>query len=280
VHGGHTQIVVEGLESVPGIPADASGPAGAGFRSQHPWAQLWWVEDDVDLCQALTPRLRACGWGLQSFSQPDPMLAALRRQRPDLLILDQVLPGCLGSALLQQLRSQGHSFPVLMLSGCGRAVDRVVGLESGAQDYLAKPFLFKELALRCEQLLRVASLSPVAPYSHEQALVLGPVTFWPRLGTLRLDQEPVVSLSRGESSLLLALARSPGRVLSRAQLAQAAGSLVNSGSSRSIDVRLGRLRRLLECTSNGVLTIESVRAQGYALRIASAKPAAAGAEAE
>ena len=208
------------------------------------------------------------------------MLAALRQQRPDLLILDQVLPECLGSALLQELRREGHSFPVLMLSGWGEAADRVVGLESGAQDYLAKPFLFKELALRCEQLLRVANLSPVAPSSHEHALLLGSVTFWPHLGTLHVAQEPAVSLSRGESSLLLALARSPGRVLSRTQLAHAVGSLVDSASSRSIDVRLGRLRRLLECTSNGVLTIESVRAQGYALRIASAKPAAAGAEAE
>ena len=81
------------------------------------------------------------------------MLASLSRGRPDLLILDQVLPKQTGRDVLGGLRQLGHSFPILILSGMGSPADRILGLEMGAQDYLVKPFLVKELLLRCEHLL-------------------------------------------------------------------------------------------------------------------------------
>jgi DNA-binding response OmpR family regulator len=121
--------------------------------------------------------------------------------------------------------------------------------------------------LRCEQLLRISQRLAVSPSQQEQQIVLGDVAFRPHEGSLRKAGAPSVTLSRGERILLLALCRAPGRVLTREQLALASGSLTPVSSSRSIDMRLSRLRRLLEQASGGSLQIETVRAHGYALRI-------------
>lgn len=215
------------------------------------------------------PRLQSIGWQLTGFDRPDQLLAALESAHPDLLLLDQRLPQQLGTDLLHHLRSRGHAFPVLMLSGLGSAEDRILGLEQGAQDYLAKPFHPRELVLRCEQLLRSEQRATITPRLHEQQLQLGALTFLPHQGALLRPGAPPLSLSRGESSLLLALYRAPGRTLSRQQLARASGSLapLSERRSRSIDMRLCRLRRLLKQASAGTLQIETLRGHGYALRI-------------
>ncbi len=237
------------------------------FNSAYPGSVLWWLDDDIDLCRQMVPRLRSSGWQVRTFHRPEPMLAALQDGRPDLLVLDQRLPDHLGTDLLHDLRQAGQSFPVLMLSAMGAAADRIHGLEQGAQDYLVKPFHAREMLLRCEQLLRISQHLAVSPSQQEQQIVLGEVAFRPHEGSLRKAGAPCVTLSRGERILLLALCRAPGRVLTREQLALASGSLTPVSSSRSIDMRLSRLRRLLEQASGGSLQIETVRAHGYALRI-------------
>ena len=238
------------------------------FVSHFPGALVWWLEDDIELCRLIRPRLLAAGWRLTTFQQPESMLAALNQgESPDLLILDQVLPHHRGIELLRGLRSQGQLFPVLMLSARGTAADRILGLEQGAQDYLTKPFHARELLLRCEQLLRSHQRIAVSPSTKELAIRLGEVVFRPHEGLLERPGATGVTLTRGERVLMLALCRAPGRVLTRQQLAQASGSLVPSGSSRSIDMRLSRLRRLLELVSNGSLSIQTVRTHGYALQI-------------
>ena len=237
------------------------------FRSAYPGWVLWWLDDDKTLCRQMVPRLRRSGWEVRVFHHPDQMRAALQTGRPDLLVLDQRLPGQLGTELLQDLRREGEIFPVLMLSAMGAAADRIGGLEHGAQDYLVKPFHAREMLLRCEQLLRISQNLAVSPSRQEQEIELGEVAFRPHEGSLYRAGAPSVTLSRGERILLLALCRAPGRVLTREQLALACGSLVPAGSSRSIDMRLSRLRRLLEQASGGALQIETVRAHGYALRV-------------
>ena len=237
------------------------------FASEYPGAAIWWVEDDLELCRLVAPHLLACKWELHVFHHPSPMLASLSRSRPDLLILDQVLPNQKGQDVLGGLRRLGHSFPVLILSGMGSPSDRILGLEMGAQDYLVKPFLVKELLLRCEHLIGANKGFSEGPFLHEQSIELGEVSFSPHQCCLEVAGGASVSLSPGDSRLLLELCRAMGQVVSRAQLAHAIGSKVHVDSSRSIDVRLGRLRRVLEEVSHGALTIESVRGQGYALHL-------------
>lgn len=238
------------------------------FVSTHPDSLLWWLDDDLDLCREMLPRLRSTGWQVKTFARSEPMLAALRAGlRPDLLVLDQRLPDQLGTELLRDLRQSGECFPVLMLSAMARATDRILGLELGAQDYLVKPFHAREMLLRCEQLLELSRHLAVSPSRQEQQINLGGLTFHPHEGCLRRAGAAAVTLSRGERILLLALCRAPGRVLTREQLALASGSLAPASSSRSIDMRLSRLRRLLEQASGGSVQIETVRAHGYTLRI-------------
>lgn len=243
------------------------------FVSQVPGAVIWWLDDDVELTRQMRERLLASGWQLRTFHRPEPLIGALRTSHPDLLLLDQRLPAQLGTELLHQLREQGHLFPVLMLSGMGTAEDRILGLEKGAQDYLVKPFHGRELLLRCEQLLRSDQRRAITPIPQEQRITLGEVIFRPHEGSLQSPGHPDVILSRGERILLLALCRAPGRVLSREHLARASGSLAPASHSRSIDMRLSRLRRLLKQVSAGSLRIETVRTHGYALHTDATAPA-------
>ena len=134
------------------------------FVSHCSGALVWWLEDDIELCQLMQPRLCAPGWQLRIFHSPETMLAALENgEHPDLLLLDRRLRRHEGTQVLRDLRLEGRNFPVLMLSGLDSPTDRIVGLEQGAQDYLVKPFHARELLLRCEQLLlseRRATISP------------------------------------------------------------------------------------------------------------------------
>jgi len=213
----------------------------------------------------LAGRLRACGWRLALFHTPAALLGALERDAPDLLLLDRMLPGLEGTTLLARLREQGQRFPVLMLSGLGSADQRIEGLALGANDYLPKPFRPQELLLRIERLLQAVPPALLLPSAQPDPISLGPVELDPAQGCLRDASGTAVPLSRGDSALLLALGQVPGAVLSREQLARATGSLVDVGTSRSLDVRLSRLRRQLLQLSGGGVWIEAVRGQGYRL---------------
>jgi DNA-binding response OmpR family regulator len=238
------------------------------FISRHTGAEVWWLDDDLELCRLVVPKLASSGWQVKTFQTAELVQIAIEQGRPDLLLLDQRLRDSLGADLLQSLRQQGERFPVLMLSAMGTPQDRILGLERGAQDYMVKPFHPRELQLRCERLLESGRRALAAPLPGETEIRLGDVSFCPHEGTLRVPGRNSVMLTRGERILLLALCRAPGRVLSREELAAATGSLAAPGSSRSIDVRLSRLRRLLMQISDGALVITTVRTQGYALEIA------------
>lgn len=229
--------------------------------------KLWILDDDQAMCQLLSQQFAKLGWKLQSFHHPRQLPQALEVNIPDLLLLDQLLPDKQGTDVLMNLRQRGQNFPVVMLSALGASGDRIAGLEAGADDYLSKPFQFRELQLRIERLL-VPSRGPFVapPPSLPQSLMF-------QLDTLRfvVGQQCLLSgegeshrLSRGDCALLWAFCRRPGEVLSRAHLLQATGSLVTPGQSRTIDVRLSRLRRLLrQLVGSELITPE--RGQGYRL---------------
>jgi len=238
---------------------------------------IWILDDDADLGSLLLEQFGQRGWQARHLQHPRELEQALAETVPDLLVLDELLPGQRGTDVLTRLRLAHPQLPVLMLSALGAPRDRIAGLEAGANDYLGKPFLFRELQLRVEQLLR-----NTAPAGAAVAVPL-PDQAW-QLGDLRLDPERLwvgradgvgQDLSRGDVALLQLLCSRAGEVVSRQELGQASGSLVDAQQSRSIDVRLSRLRRLLLELHQGDQMIETVRGQGYRLT-AAVRPLAPG----
>lgn len=232
---------------------------------QHQAARLWILEDDEQLCTLLHEQCQSMGWDLETFQSPRTLERALGNQCPDLLLLDQMLPEKLGTDVLARLRQEGHRFPVLMLSALGAPSDRILGLEAGADDYLGKPFLFRELQLRVERLLRNRPPADQPQLPQDRGYLIGDLRFSPHQLQLWDTARQPQRLSRGDAALLQTFCRHPRQVLSRIQLGKASGSLVDPSQSRSIDMRVSRLRRLLCDLQNGEEAIESVRGQGYRL---------------
>lgn len=241
--------------------------------------QLWILEDDIELCRLLVERCTTRGWRLKPFHQPRALERALLECTPDLLLLDQMLPLKSGLDVLGGLRRQGHRFPILMLSALNAATDRIAGLELGADDYLGKPFVFRELQLRIERLLRAEPRPGFGSDSVESAdppqvsespfeascFWIGALLFNPRELWLRPPDGALIRLTRGDTALLVALCREPDSVLSRETLARACGSLVDISQSRTIDVRMSRLRRTLQELQPETTLLESCRGMGYRL---------------
>jgi two-component system phosphate regulon response regulator OmpR len=229
---------------------------------------LWILEDDERLCDLLAGFCAELDWKLAAFTTPRRFEQALESGAPDVLLLDQMLPGKSGTDVLAGLRNQGHGFPVLMLSALGAPSDRIAGFEAGADDYMAKPFLFRELQLRVQALLRrsdapAALTTPVTGAAYQ----LGAVRFDPVRRQLVGPTGSPVPISRGDTALLLALCRRPGEPVSREVLARSSGSLVDPGRSRTIDMRLSRLRRQLLALGDGQELVQSLRGQGYRLQV-------------
>lgn len=236
--------------------------------SRHDNARIWVLDDDRELLAMLEERFSRCGWQGRSFDSSEHLERALSDEMPHVLVLDRLLPDQPGTHVLERLRHQGHRFPVLMLSALGSADERIEGLETGADDYLAKPFLWRELQLRLERLLDYRrDLTPQRP--PEQRFEIEGVIFDPAALELQGPDGTTSSLSRGDASLLSFLCLSPGIAFERDQLCQATGSLVDASSSRSIDVRISKLRKLLNgCRRGSGRMIESVRGRGYRLNAA------------
>lgn len=234
---------------------------------------IWLLEDDGALCALLRQRLEALGLALRIFPEPRALEEALLRDRPDLLVLDGMLPGRSGTEVLAGLRQQGHRFPVLMLSALRSAGDRIAGLEAGADDYMGKPFEFRELQLRIERLLSLGSGPAAFPPPPLDSLLIGSLRFDAALAELQSADGRVSRISRGDAALLQALCHRPGEVVGRQSLARVSGSLVDPSHSRSIDVRLGRLRRLLRTLlPEAGEVIETCRGEGYRLLLPVRRP--------
>lgn len=174
----------------------------------------------------------------------------------DLLILDVMLPGLSGLALLRELRRRGHKTPALLLTARGQIDDRVAGLDAGADDYLVKPFAFAELLARLRALLRRP------PLATGTVLSAGPVAM--DTATRRVTRDGrLVDLSPREFAVLEYLLRHPGQVLTRTQIGEHVWNFDFLNESNVVDVYVGYLRRKLE--SDGRTLIHTVRGVGYRL---------------
>jgi two-component system, OmpR family, response regulator CpxR len=223
------------------------------------------IDDDAELYSLLRQFLAREGAVLDSALDGETGLALVAESRHHIVILDVGLPGMDGFGVLRKLR-QFSRVPVLMLTARGEEVDRIIGLELGADDYLAKPFSPRELAARLRAILR--RVEP-APRDNPPRLIVNGVTLDPATREVLADGRPV-DLTTYEFDILQALMESAGRVLSRDALMERLYDRKATPFDRSIDVHVSHLRRKLE---SGRPIIRTIRGVGYQFsRTAAAEP--------
>lgn len=224
------------------------------------------VDDDHDIRELLTQYLRRAGLQATAVADGRQMRAVLAAARIDLVVLDLMLPGEDGLALCRQLRGEsGPQLPVLMLTARGDEVDRILGLEMGADDYLAKPFAARELLARIRSVLRRTRMLPPNLAVAEPARCLA-------FGSWRLDTTArhlvdaagtLVALSGAEYRLLRVFLDRPQRVLTREQLLDLTQGRGAEVFDRSIDLLVSRLRQRLGDGPREPRYIKTVRNEGY-----------------
>lgn len=221
------------------------------------------VDDEADLRAMLQRYLGEQGFAVRAVGDAQQVLRLLQRENFDVLVLDLTLPGMDGLTLCRDLRATGEYLPILMLTARGDPVDRIIGLEMGADDYLSKPFNPRELLAHLRALLRRQVTFGMARGTQQaQILQFGCWTLDPLARTLAREGLPV-KLSSGESAMLLALASQPGRPLGRERLIALAYGSQHDASDRSVDVQILRLRRLIEDDPTSPRYIQTVRGLGY-----------------
>ena len=205
-----------------------------------------WVVDDDPERKMVGTYLIDQGYDVRCLCDVKQLEARLECQRPDLLVLDVMLPGDDGLTALRRLRDAGDDLPVVMLTARGEAVDRIIGLEQGADDYLGKPFLPRELTARIDAVLRRRMALPAGtPLQDGEEVSFGEYVLDLSSRTL-LKAGRQEMITSGEFSLLLAFVQHPHRPLSRVRLIELARGPGSDTDSRSMDVQVSRVRKLVE----------------------------------
>jgi two-component system, OmpR family, phosphate regulon response regulator OmpR len=222
------------------------------------------VDDDLRLRDLLQRYLTEQGFAVSTVSDAPGMDKIMGRERFDLLVLDLMLPGEDGLSICRRLRGTKNGIPIIMLTAKGEDVDRIVGLEMGADDYLAKPFNPRELVARINAVLRrrTAPTPPGAPSSEPEVIEFGGMTV--NLATRTLEKDgKTVSLTTGEFALLKVLVTHPRTPLSRDKLMELARGREYEVFDRSIDVQISRLRKMIEPDPAHPGYIQTVWGFGY-----------------
>jgi two-component system OmpR family response regulator len=222
------------------------------------------IDDDARLAELLDGNLRPQGVALVHAGGGQAGLAALAGGGFDAVLLDVMMPGLDGLSVLRRLRDAGHRVPVIMLTARGDEADRVVGLELGADDYVAKPFSPRELLARLRAVLRRAQPDAIAEKLSAAGIAVdtGSREAW-------VDGKPV-ELTGLEIDLLVALLRRAGRVVPRGALLELAGRTDVTVGERAVDVHISRLRKKLG--DDPPTRIRTVRGVGYVLARAAEEP--------
>jgi len=222
------------------------------------------VDDDARIRELLRRYLTQEGFEVLLAEDSRALNKHLTRETVDLIVLDLMLPGEDGLTICRRLRAASDNTPIIMLTAKVEEVDRIVGLEVGADDYLAKPFNPRELLARINAVLRrrPALEAPGAPSKEPMTVNFGPFEFDLAQRRLARDGE-VLPLTTGEFSMLKALVRHPRQPLSRDKLAQLARGRDFEPFDRSLDVQISRLRKLLETDPTQPRYIQTVWGVGY-----------------
>lgn len=229
-------------------------------------ARILIVDDDPEIRDLLCDFLRAAGLRPAAVADGDALWLWLERHTADLIVLDLMLPGTDGLALCRSLRERTH-IPVVMLTARGALLDRILGLEMGADDYLPKPFDPRELLARIKVVLRRtrSQPAPLAEPDRPARLLFAGWCLDMREQQLTSPQGVLVPLARSDYRVLSALAQNPRRTLSRDYLADYVFGKERQAQDRAIDVCVSRLRQHLEAAPRQAQLIRTVRNAGYML---------------
>jgi len=228
--------------------------------------QVLLVDDDADLRDLLRTFFQQRGIEMSVLHDANHLARRLERERPSIIVLDLMMPGVDGLSALRQLRANGDTIPVIMLTARADGVDRIIGLELGADDYLGKPFMPQELLARIHAVLRrhaqPSSGSTATALEKREALRFGRFRLDFARRTLFRDDE-ALKLTGGEYALLEVLAAHPMETLSRSKLVDLLHGPHSEVTERGIDVPVWRLRRLLEDDPANPRRIQTIRGIGY-----------------
>jgi two-component system phosphate regulon response regulator OmpR len=226
-------------------------------------AKILVLDDDAELRALLQRYLGEQGFAVRAVADAAQLDRLLQREPFDVLVLDLMMPGEDGLSVCRRLRVMGETIPIIMLTARGDPVDRIVGLEMGADDYLSKPFNPRELVARLQAMLRRQQMLGAAL----QTVVEAPIVFGPFELDLSRRQlrrgDAVIALSSGEFELLRVLAANPHRPLGRERLIELAKGRDHEALERAIDVQILRLRRHIETDAAAPRYIQTVRGVGY-----------------
>ncbi len=216
------------------------------------------VDDEPSIVQLARMYFERDGFRVQDVADGEAALEAVAKHHPALIVLDVMLPKLDGFEVCRKLRMDGDSTPVIMLTARDEDIDKILGLELGADDYLTKPFNPRELIARVKAILRRSDNRKQTDSNpiHRGDLTIVPASREVRIASRTLD------LRTQEFDLLLTLAEQPGRVFTRAQLLQLAWGFDFYGQTRTVDVHIAHLRKKLE---GGTVKIETVTGVGYKL---------------
>lgn len=220
------------------------------------------IDDDCELRPLLATYLGRHGFDTLLLPDTRQLDAFLQRYQPHLLVLDLMLPGEDGLAACRRLRARGETLPVIMLTARDEPVDRVIGLEMGADDYLGKPFDPRELVARIEAVLRRGTRPAAAPDPEGGLVCFGEWLF--DRGARQLSRNgQVVALTSGEFALLNALVANANRPMKRERLLELTRGESTESFDRAIDVQIHRLRRLIEVDQAHPRYLQTVWGVGY-----------------
>jgi two-component system response regulator CpxR len=228
---------------------------------EWPVTRILVVDDDVELCELLEQYLSSQGFQIDAVHDGSAGVERALSGIYSLVVLDVMLPGIRGFEVLRQIRAKS-TLPVIMLTAHGDDIDRIVGLEIGADDYLPKPYNPRELAARINAVLRRTAASPVKDVPTPATILLDDVRLDTRARTARHNTRDV-ELTSAEFELLAMFFKSPGQVLSRDDLVKSALGRDLEPSDRSLDVHVSNLRKKLGPCPDGTERIRAIRNVGY-----------------
>lgn len=244
------------------MPASHVTPEPGLAGAAAPLPRIALVDDDPELRELIDRLLRDGGYDAVILSDGRALWAELGRRVPDLLILDVMLPGSDGFELCRELRQQGHDLPIIMLTARDEEIDRVLGLELGADDYVTKPFSGRELLARIKAVLRRRKEG--APRQAPVAYAFSGWTFRPDRMEIVSGDGLSVTLSATEAALLRTFVTHAGKTLSRDDLSELSSGYISGPYSRSLDTQVSRLRRKLGTNGEAPeMLIRAVWGRGY-----------------
>ncbi len=224
---------------------------------------LFVVEDDPAMRQMLCDYLVKQDMSVTAMSTAEEFLRRMHRQRPDLVVLDVSLPGESGLQTCQRLRAEGDRIPIILLTARTEEVDRVLGLEMGADDYLGKPFSSRELLARIRAVLRRTTHIPGAPLNGGKDIRFGAINFQTATRMLIWENGREQALGMAEFSMLAELANNPRIPISRERLLAVSHGTASAFLPRTVDVTVMRLRKLVEPDPAEPRYLQTARGHGY-----------------